>query len=153
MSTNGNYSYGVHYTPSSTFAPNLTVNELKAKGIRYIRLQWTDLSNCVRFRVIPISHFSKILASPRPSVSLAKAGLGLIFISVAKGFSAVGEYLYVPDLSSFRICPYAPGHAVVMGWFEEKIPVHGLDGNPTLKVGLCPRATLRRVVEYVLSFI
>ena len=63
---------------------------------------------------------------------------------LAPGFGPVGEDLYVPDLSSWRVCTYAPGHASVMGWFQEKIP--GPSGE--LAVPLCPRTLLHRLVRY-----
>ena len=60
--------------------------------------------------------------------------------------SPAGEWLYTFDLSSIRLCPYAPGHASVMGWFEVKTPTAGLVST---NVDLCPRTILRRVTEYV----
>jgi glutamine synthetase len=143
--------YGVKYTPSAVQnanpLANLSVDALKVMGIQYIRLQWVDLVNNIRYRVIPLSHFSKILDSPRPSISIAKCVFGLVFISTAPGFSALGEYLYVPDMNTLKLCPYADGHASVMGWFEEKVPVKGPDGNLSVTVPLCPRTTLKRIVE------
>jgi len=73
--------------------------------------------------------------------------MGIAYLMVASGFSGSGEYLYVPDLSTLRICPYAPGEAVVMGWFQEKTPYVGADNKLTLDVPLCPRATLRRITQ------
>ena len=139
--------YGLDYSPSNvTSGSNFTIEQLKDLGISYIRLQWVDLINHVRCRVIPISYFVKLLASARPGISIAKAALGIAFLTLSPGFSPSGEYLYVPDLSSFRICAYAPGHATVMGWFQEKHPIDSPIG-PTLDVEICPRSTLRRVVE------
>lgn len=89
----------------------------------YVRLTWVDLVAWTRYRVIPISSFKKLLENERPGVRLTEASLGLVFIHLAEGFQASGEYLYVVDPSSMRICPYAPGHASVMGWFERAIPV------------------------------
>ena len=63
------------------------------------------------------------------------------------GLSPTGEYLYAVDLSSLRISPYAPGHASVLGWFEEKRPNPGLQGRLALEVDICPRTILRRIVE------
>jgi glutamine synthetase len=143
--------YGVKYTPSTvqktTPLANVSIDDLKSMGIEYIRLQWVDLINNIRYRVIPLSYFAKILESPRPSISITKCVFGLVFITLAPGFSALGEYLYVPDMNTLRLCPYADGHASVMGWFEEKVPVKGPDGIPSVTVPLCPRTTLKRVVE------
>jgi glutamine synthetase len=123
------------------------MDELESRGIQYIRLQWVDTVNNIRYRVIPISYFKKLLNSPRPSVSITKCVFGLVFITTAPGFAPVGEYIYLPDMNSIRLCPYAEGHASVMGWFEEKVPIKGPDGKLTLNVPLCPRSTLKRIVE------
>lgn len=141
--------YGVKYTPSTVTAPvaDTSIEGLKSRGVEYIRLQWVDLINNTRYRVIPIDYFAKILESNRPSISITKCVLGLVFISLAPGFSSIGEYLYVPDMKTLRLCPYAPGHASVMGYFEEKLPIKGPGGEPTVKVPLCPRTTLKRIVE------
>lgn len=45
------------------------------------------------------------------------------------------------------MCPYAPGHASIMGWFEEKVPVAGQEGHRSIEVDLCPRTILRRLVD------
>ena len=45
-------------------------------------------------------------------------------------FSTTGQWLYAFDLSSIRLCSYAPKHATIMGWFEVKTP-------PTASFGLC----------------
>jgi hypothetical protein len=76
---------------------------------------------------------------------------------MAPGFSGTGEYLYTPDLSSARICGYAPKHVSLMGWFEEKLPTGTRENaarEDALKVPLCPRGLLRDIVKYVcLSFV
>jgi len=61
----------------------------------------------------------------------------------------MGEYLYVPDMSSLKPCPWAPGHVSVLGRFEEKTPIDGLQGEAALTVPLCPRTTLKRIVACV----
>ncbi|KAF8873768.1 hypothetical protein BD779DRAFT_1705403 [Infundibulicybe gibba] len=137
-------NYGVQYSPSNTSAPIVSVESLEGLGIKYIRVQWVDFSNNIRYRVLPLAYFMKIVYSERPSISIAKVALGLVFLTMAEGFKPIGEYLYVPDLTSIRICTYAPGHASIMGYFEEKVLV---DRGQSLKVDLCPRTTLLRVVS------
>lgn len=140
-------SYGVQYTVKSQRQPPLNLEYLKNIGIRFIRVTWVDLINVIRFRVVPVDHFTRMLAGPRPSVSMIRGALGMVGITLAEGFLSTGEHLYLPDMDSLRVCPYAPGHASVMGWFEEKVPVLGVDRMPTFEVDLCPRATLKRIVE------
>ncbi|KAK0238917.1 hypothetical protein EDD85DRAFT_828447 [Armillaria nabsnona] len=146
MSTD--YSHGVQYSPA-TLAPTLVIktDDLEELGITFVRLTWVDLTGVIRFRVIPRAYFLKMLQSPRPSVAIAKVTMGLVYLHTADEFNAIGEYLYVPDLSTLRLCPYEEGHASVLGWFQEKAPVLGADGNLTVAVDLCPRSVLQRVVE------
>jgi hypothetical protein len=88
-----------------------------------------------------------MLKSARPGMAVPKAALGAVYMELAKGFASTGEYLYVPDISTLRVCPYAPKHAAVMGWFQEKKPCLSADNKLTIDVPSCPRATLQRVVR------
>jgi len=140
------------YSPQTIKAQTIHVTSLvPVHNIHSVRITWVDLVNNTRFRVVPISSFQRLLASSRPGVTVTKCVLGLVLAGniVAPGFSPVGEYLYVVDLASIRLCPYAPGHASVMGWFEDKTPAPGRvlgTGVP-----MCPRSALKRVIECVLS--
>ncbi|KAI0365975.1 FLU1-II [Pilatotrama ljubarskyi] len=139
-------AYGVLYAPStgsSTEARSL--DELLTSDIRFVRVQWIDYVNLVRFRVLPVSYFRKLFSQrgSRPGIGIAKIALGIVGLMVADGFGAVGEYLYVPDMSSWRVCTYAPGHASVMGWFREKTP----DPRSGVTVDMCPRTLLGRLVQ------
>ncbi|KAH8116223.1 glutamine synthetase/guanido kinase [Phellopilus nigrolimitatus] len=162
---------------STTSTRPTTLFELENKfDVRFVRLTWVDLANFVRYRVIPIAHFKRLLATsdsqsqgvppgawddddvdatadpgpllnPHGGIQLGKIALGLVYLAAADGFPPVGEYVYAPDFASARLLPYAPGHVSVMGWFEEKEAVKGSDGRDTFQAALCPRALLRRVVE------
>lgn len=96
----------------------MDIHALRALGIRFVRFQFTDLTNNIRYRVIPITYFEKMFASRRPSISFLTACLGAVFLTLADGFAPDSEYIYVPDMSSVRVLPYKPGHASVLGWFE-----------------------------------
>ncbi|KAF8174095.1 hypothetical protein BJ912DRAFT_1077780 [Pholiota molesta] len=113
----------------------------------FIRFTWVDFSNTVRFRTLPVSYFKKLLASRRPGIGIAKACLGLNFITLADGFSPMGEYLYVPDLKSLRLCPYEPGQVSVMGFFQEKTPWRTPEGTLSVETKACTRGALKRVVD------
>ncbi|KAG6849645.1 hypothetical protein H0H93_006649 [Arthromyces matolae] len=155
------YDHGVDYS-SLTRATTLSVEKLTdpSLNISYVRLQWVDLVNNIRCRVIPLDYFLKLLQSSRPGVGVAKIAFGIVYLMAAEGFAPSGEYLIVPDLSTIRLAPYAPGEVVVLGWFKEKTPYPGIDNKLTLDVPLCPRATLQRVVsqssqsgiEYLVGF-
>lgn len=144
MSADTEGIYGILYKPSKA-KPSLALAELLPRhpGVKYVRIQWVDFTNTVRFRVVPASYFKKLCSSSRPGVTLSYVTLGLIGPNAAQGFSGTGEHLYVPDSSSFRLCPYAPGHAVVMGWFQEKSP----SPSGSLEYQLCPRTLLKRIVD------
>ncbi|KAI0040196.1 glutamine synthetase/guanido kinase [Auriscalpium vulgare] len=143
-------AYGVLYTPAIAKVPtfgHVGIAKLVERGIRYIRFQWNDYTNTTRFRVIPINAFGDILAAARPGVGITKAVFGLVGIGLVPGFSGTGEYLYVPDMASLRPCGYAPTHASVMGWFEEKTPVNGGAVPAVYRTPLCPRTLLRGIVD------
>ncbi|KAH0835045.1 hypothetical protein J3R83DRAFT_10782 [Lanmaoa asiatica] len=120
---------------------------LNAHSIRYVRIQWADLTNQVRCRILSVSHFRKLLALERPGVTMIKGALALVVLQLPPGFGPVGEYIYVFDLSSFRPCHYAPGHAVFLGFFQEKASVPRPSG-PSFEVPSCPRTVLLRLVKY-----
>ena len=157
-------AFGLKYLPVSAKLPTLWktiktfpsscgilegVRYFSGVQVRYIRFQWVDYTNITRNRIIPVSAFMELLGASRPGVGIAKAVFGLVGVSLAPGFSGTGEYLYTPDLSSLRLCGYAPGHASLMGWFEEKSPVQTPEGKDTLEVPLCPRGLLRGIVKCV----
>ncbi|KAL0958311.1 hypothetical protein HGRIS_000456 [Hohenbuehelia grisea] len=140
---------GVQYTPSNAVstAKALSIHDLKDHQILFVRVHWVDLANNIRYRVLPIEYFEKVMKSPRPSISFARIALGLVFLTVAEGFSASGEFLYVPDLDTLKICPYAPGHASVLGWFEEKFPRPDCDQAIAYRAEICPRTLLHNVLR------
>ena len=124
------------------------IEQLEEFGIKFIRFQWNDLINLTRFRVIPIKFFKKMLKQAQdqqrqPFVAVTQASLGIVQVQIPEGFTATGEWHYVADMRSLRICGYAPGHASVMGYFQVKDPSPG----QSLDIPLCPRSCLARVVE------
>ncbi|KAI5990782.1 hypothetical protein EDD15DRAFT_2278891 [Pisolithus albus] len=133
-----------HTHPTGSVSRPRLSQSLEDLGVKFVRIQWVDFSNFVHCRVLPISHFCKLLRSSRPGVTIVKVVLGLVFLTMAEGFGATGEYLLVLDLATVRVCGYAPGHAAVFGYFQEKYPLGG-----RLDVPLCPRTNLKRIVKYV----
>ncbi|KAI6098627.1 hypothetical protein EDD17DRAFT_1800955 [Pisolithus thermaeus] len=130
------------HTATGVSGPGLS-QPLEGLGVKFVRLQWVDFSNFVHCRVLTTSHFYKLLRASRPSITIAKVVLGIVFLTMVEWFSAAGEYVLVMDLASVRVCGYAPGHAAVFGYFQEKYPISG-----RLDVPLCPRTNLRRIVKY-----
>ena len=137
----------VNYTPDQASAQRYTtVSDLRLEeqGIKYVRVQYVDYGNVVRFRVLPVAYFKRICKNPRPGLNFTSLALAFVGIQFAGGFDSerAGECLHAIDLNSFRVCTYAPGHAVVMTWFQEKTPVP----DAGLTIPLCPRTLLQRVV-------
>ena len=165
MNSVSEFHHGVEYHHSTIKTNTLSVDKLEESGISqpclfphiytldnlidigYIRFQWIDFTNIVRFRIVPVSYFKKLLEGNRPGIAVAKVTLGIVYLSNASGFTSMGEYLVTPDLLTIRPCPYEPGHASLIGWFEEKAGVTDSQGQPIVQVDLCPRGMLRRIVE------
>jgi len=94
---------GVVYTPSTVpqGEPSTTYDEKGIKefmrknrledvyrsSIDFVRIQWVDLINNIRYRIVTKAYFEKLLySSTRPGVSITKCALGLVFLSLADGF-------------------------------------------------------------------
>lgn len=68
---------------------SISVNDLEHQGIRYVRIQWVDLMNKIRYRVLPLAYFKKLAGLSRPGLSMPKVTLGLVFLTLAEGFRHV----------------------------------------------------------------
>ncbi|KAJ7039586.1 hypothetical protein C8F04DRAFT_1209020 [Mycena alexandri] len=129
------YSHGVVHTPKSVVqGRKWDMRDLDT--VSYVRIYWVDLVNVHRCRIVPVQYFKALMKSNRPGVVVAKASLGLVYLTVVPGFLPTGEYLYALDLATLKPCPFAPGHMAILGQFEEKTAVN-----------LCPRSLLRRILE------
>lgn len=143
------HAYNVLYTPSNVRGSDgrkvTSLNEelLDSLNVKFIRITWTDWINNIRYRVVPRAYFRLLLDCNRPGIPITNACFGVVGLTVTPGFPSAGEYHYVLDMSSFRLAPYTPGHAVIFGYFQNKVPTleHGLT------VPHCPRTILKRIVE------
>lgn len=136
----------VNYTPDQVPTQKYTsVSDLRLeeRGIKYVRVQYVDYGNIVRFRVLPVAYFKRICKNARPGLNFSTLALAFVGVQFAGGFTRIGECLHAIDLNSLRVCTYAPGHAVVMTWFQEKKPAP----DTGLAIPLCPRTMLRRIVD------
>ncbi|KAJ7183150.1 hypothetical protein C8R46DRAFT_509397 [Mycena filopes] len=143
------YTHGVVHTPGSAQARKWDAKDLDDPTVSYVRIYWVDFINVRRCRIVPVQHLKALLRSNRPGILIAKATLGLVFLTVAPGFLPIGEYLYTLDLATLKPCPFAPGHMSILGQFEEKTPVTVETGTPSVQVNLCPRSLLRRILEQI----
>ncbi|KAH9931900.1 FLU1-II [Fomitopsis serialis] len=119
MSATSNFA--VTYTAAQLSTPRYT-----SRGIKYVRVQYVDYSNMVRFRVLPVSYFKRVCKLPRPSLNFLRFALAFVGSQVAEGFSSSDECVHVIDLNT-----------------SEKMP------SPTgeLAMSLCPRTMLQKVVD------
>ncbi|KAJ6570168.1 hypothetical protein DFH09DRAFT_1246990 [Mycena vulgaris] len=143
------YSHGIVHTPQSVQSRNGNMRVSVLETSSYVRIYWVDFVNIRRCRIVPVEYFKALLNSNRPGVNIGKVCLGLVYLTVAPGFLPIGEYLYAIDITTLKPCPFAPGHAAVLGQFEEKTAIPGADGNLTVKVDLCPRTLLRRIIDEI----
>src|SRR3954463_9669279 len=103
------------------------------EGVRFMRLQFTDILGVIKNVEIPRSQFEKALD-----------GQILFDGSSIEGFTRIEEsdMLLVPDLETFRVNPWVnpDGSKVARMICDVYLP----DGNPFPG---CPRMTLKRQVE------
>ncbi|KAH8091348.1 FLU1-II [Cristinia sonorae] len=138
-------AYGVAYSPNDT-TPPFVIRNLPKTDVKYVRVQWVDFSNQIRYKVLSRPYFLKLLgSSDRPGITTAAATLGIVAGAASSGFSGIGEWLYVFDLDTLRWAGYeATGHhAVVMGYYQEEIP----HPNAGVHIAVCPRTILGKVVR------
>ena len=85
----------VHYDLATLQSQNggVSLDELKFNGVKYIRMQWVDLVNHVKCRIIPLPFFEKLLETDRPGITLTSGALGFVFYQRAEGFRSVQYYL------------------------------------------------------------
>ncbi|KAG2127126.1 hypothetical protein DEU56DRAFT_821304 [Suillus clintonianus] len=142
------------YSPQTIKVRTIPIGSLEGVAsihkIHSVRITWVDLVNGTRFRVLPLKSFQRLLASSRPGITIAQCVFGFVVNRTASGFGPIGEYLYVVDLTSMRLCSYAPGHISVMGWFQDKAPAP--DRVLGTGVPMCPRSALNRIVDTAKSY-
>ncbi len=108
--------------------------DLEGAGVRYLRVLWCDNANVIRARAVRVREEPDV----RVSISAGQMALPVTQDSVVEGagLGPVGDAALVPDWSTLRLLPYAPGEAQVIGDLM-------VDGQPWAH---CPRAFLRAQV-------
>jgi len=110
---------------------------LEAQNIRFVRVLWCDNANVIRGKAFHIG-FLEEHQQHGVSISIAQQAIPVMYDAVApgSGLGPVGEAWLIPDWSTLKVLPYAPGHARVMGNMVK-------DGKPW---SLCPRDFLQRSI-------
>ena len=107
--------------------------------IRFLRLGWVDNAGVYRVHAIRANRIAQMLHDGLGLASGAQA-VPVHEDVVAPGLpiGPVGQAWLVPDPGSFRVLPWEPEHAAVMGSFVSQ------DGSPW---PYCPREALKRQVD------
>ena len=113
------------------------VGALQDRGVRAVRLLYTDLHGIARGKDIPISKFES-LAEEGVAFCAAVMSTDLRHTPVVGGEEGYVDFSVRPDLSTLRVLPWQPDVAWCVGdaWLPD-----GSGPAPT-----CPRGLLRRVV-------
>jgi len=93
-----------------------SVEELRAQGIKFVRVLWCDNANIIRAKSTHIDYLEDIL---RDGIKIAKAQMAIPVmydgVIPATGLTPVGEVTLLPDSDTLKILPYTKGQASVMG--------------------------------------
>ena len=113
------------------------VGALQDRGVRAVRLLYTDLHGIARGKDIPISKF-EALAEEGVAFCAAVMSTDLRHTPVVGGEEGYVDFSVRPDLGTLRVLPWQPDVAWCVG--DARLP-DGSGPAPT-----CPRGLLRRVV-------
>jgi glutamine synthetase len=106
--------------------------------IRLARFLFTDSANIIRAKAASASTWKMRFAA---GIGLVKGTMAMNMMDELQadtGYGATGEIRLVPDLSTFKVVPYAPATAVVL------CDMVDLDHSPW---ALCPRSILKRQLD------
>ncbi|WP_161880969.1 glutamine synthetase family protein [Deinococcus alpinitundrae] len=111
------------------------LSDLDASGVRYLRVLWCDNANVIRARAVRVRPGGSV------SVAISQAQLAIPVMEdnvvPDSGLGPVGEAQLIPDWSTLRDLPFAPGEAQVIGDLM-------IGGKPWAH---CPRDFLRQQIE------
>ena len=110
---------------------------LEQADIKFVRILWCDNANIIRGKAVHLDLLSEYF-NHGVGISTGQQGLPVMYDAVIPetGLSPVGEVRLVPDWSTLKLLPYAPGHARVIGNMI-------LAGEPW---AICPRNFLVRSI-------
>lgn len=114
------------------------LNLVEQNNIQLIRFLYCDTSSVIRGKA---ASKASLRSSMQSGIGLVKGMMAMNLLDDMQtdtGYGATGEIRLVPDLSTFRIVPYAPATAALLCDMIE------LDKNPW---ALCPRAALKRQLD------
>jgi len=117
------------------------VEDLKRKGVRFVRVLYIDLDSMIRGRVTPIENFEREAEEGLTLAIVMQSAFSFTDELIMESrYTPVGEVRLIPDLSTVRLVPWSPEHAMVIG--EQ---YHG-DGRP---FEVDPRPRLREILSKI----
>ncbi|KYC35088.1 glutamine synthetase [Scytonema hofmannii PCC 7110] len=110
---------------------------LEETRVKFVRFLWCDNANIIRGKAVHIDMLSHYFEHG-VGISVGQQGVPVMYDAVVPetDLGPVGEIRLVPDWSSLKPLPYAPGHARAMGNMV-------LNGSAW---ALCPRNFLKRMI-------
>ena len=125
--------------------PEAVVANLRAQGVRLVRVLYTDLHGVARGKDIPLGHFAD-LAEEGVAFCAAVMGTDLRHTPVVGGEVGYVDFSVRPELDTLRVAPTwradDPNEVKVAWCLGEAWTLDGTEHWPS-----CPRALLRRVVD------
>ena len=122
------------YLRRRTSASDYIFREARDAGVRLVRCLWADLSNMVRGRSMHVAALRRHLID---GLSIPAYSMGLTMMDALANPNLPGKAVLVPDPATFRLAPYAPNTAIMIGELFES------DQQPW---ALCPRSFLKRML-------
>ncbi|MEM0235809.1 glutamine synthetase family protein [Thermofilum sp.] len=121
--------------------PKKIVEELRRRGVKYVRTLYVDLDSVIRGRVSPIDVFEEDVEHGLTLAEVMQSAFTLTDVLVPTSiYDPVGEVRLIPDINTIGIATWAPGHAMVIG--EQ----YKADGTP---FEVDPRPKLRSILNKV----
>ncbi len=111
---------------------------MDTSGIRFVRVVWCDNANVIRGKAVHVNMLPHYVQHG-VGITAAQQAIPVMFDAVVSetGLRPVGEIRLVPDWSTWKNLPYAPGHARVIG------DMRFVDGPWSH----CPRSFLKRMID------
>lgn len=110
---------------------------LHAAQVKFVRIIWCDNANVIRAKAVHLNYLEDTIANG-VGITVAQMALPVMADTVVPetGLGPVGEVRLMPDWSTLKVLPFAPGHAQVLS---------DMVVGPTGEVWeQCPRGFLRR---------
>ncbi len=98
------------------------LKKLKSSNTKFVRILWCDNANIIRGKALHMGALKEEHIRYGVGISAGQQAVPVMFdgVMAGSGLGPVGEVRLVPDWSSLRPLPYAPGHARVMGDMMQK---------------------------------